>query len=87
MSGGITNVLATVSIAEPRSGTDSAARQRIASNANPAKSLASADTVQLSEAQRFYRLHAQGQTVAQIASGLGLSVSEVDSYLALPNAA
>ena len=42
----------------------------------------SPDTVLLSEAQFVYRFYRQGETVAQIASRLGLSEEAVDSYLA-----
>jgi DNA-binding NarL/FixJ family response regulator len=42
----------------------------------------SPDTVLLSEAQFVYRSYREGETVAQIASRLGLSEEAVDSYLA-----
>jgi DNA-binding NarL/FixJ family response regulator len=42
----------------------------------------SPDTVLLSETQSVYQLCRRGESVAQIASRLGLSEAAVDSYLA-----
>ena len=65
------------------------AAESLSSNTAPAPQVqpvqptarSSADTVQLTAAERVYQLYHQGQKVSQIASSLSLSVAAVNSYL------
>jgi len=49
----------------------------------PQTTEASTDTVHLSQSQQVHQLHAEGQRVSQIASGLSLTVAAVNSYLGI----
>jgi len=75
MSSAITDVLAAGTYRGAGAYNFNVARQ------NATTDNALTDTVQLSEAERVYQLHDQGQPVSQIANSLSLSVAAVNSYL------
>jgi len=78
MSISIPSTLSTASPAAVNSSSTSPAPQQVQ---QPTKT--SEDTVTLTEAQRVYLLHIQGQTVPQIATSLRLTVNIVNNYLGI----
>jgi DNA-binding NarL/FixJ family response regulator len=76
--------IASLAAANPPS-TSEAAAASLAVQKTPQPTAAPTDTLQLSEAQQVYNLYNQGQTVPQIAAGLGLTVDNVNFYLGVTN--
>ncbi|MGO9539725.1 MAG: hypothetical protein ACLPN2_03905 [Terriglobales bacterium] len=78
MSISISNSPLPASLAAANASSNPAVVQKV-----PQTVEASTDTVHLSQSQQVHQLHAEGQRVSQIASGLSLTIAAVDGYLGI----